>query len=69
VDISLETFLLYGQAKKEALNFLHLFSSHNFACKTMLIETGGLHAVAVVIRANWENAAIRLVCKELLEKI
>jgi hypothetical protein len=68
MNISAKTFL-NGHYKMEALTFLYLFSEHNFACKTMLIEIGGLHAIAAVIRENWGDAGIQLACKDLLENM
>jgi hypothetical protein len=67
--ISAEMQILNRQAKKDALTFLLKFSEHNFACKTMLVEMGGLQAVAAVIRENWGVADIQVACKELLESM
>jgi hypothetical protein len=68
-NISFETFLLYKRVKIDALAFLYRFSEHNFVCKTMLIEIGGLRAVAAVIRASWGEPDILLPCNELLENL
>jgi hypothetical protein len=67
--ISTEKQILNKQAKKEGVNFLYKFIEHNFACKTMLVETGVLQAVAAVIRENWGVAVIQLACKEFLESM
>jgi hypothetical protein len=69
-EIKVEQRLMLNKlVKKDALTFLSLFSRHNFLCKTMLIETGGLRAVATIIRENWGEALIRRCCKSLLTNL
>jgi hypothetical protein len=67
--LSMEKKILNIRAKKDALNFLYEFVEHNFACKTMLVEIGGLQAVAAVIREYWGVTVIQLACNYLLESI
>jgi hypothetical protein len=69
VEISADSLLLNRLVKKSAVTFLSLFSKHNFLCKTMLIETGGLHAVATAIKENWGDAVIQQACKSLLTNL
>jgi hypothetical protein len=66
VNVSAETFLWNREVKTFAITFLNDFITHNFACKTMLVEIGGIRAIAAVIKENWGDEVIRLACKELL---
>jgi hypothetical protein len=67
--ILMEQKILNIRANKDALALLSEFTEHNFACKTMLVEIGGLQAIATVIRENWGVTVIQQACHYLLDSM